>query len=169
MARDIASKFNLQYNQEIFVLPQAKVDESVMIVPGTDGQKMSKSYNNYINIFLPEKDLLKVVKTIVTDTTPLEEPKNPDTCNVFKLFSLLADATQISEMRANYAKGGYGYGHAKTALYELILAKFEKPRNRYNELMSNTDLLEKELQVGEAKARKIAQEKLKLVRSVLGF
>lgn len=169
MARDIASKFNLQYNQEIFVLPQAKVDESVMIVPGTDGQKMSKSYNNYINIFLPEKDLLKIVKTIVTDATPLEEPKNPDTCNVFKLYSLLADATQITEMRANYAKGGYGYGHAKTALYELILTKFEKPRNRYNELMNNTDLLEKELQIGEAKARKIAQEKLKQVRSVLGF
>ena len=169
MARDIASKFNLQYNQEIFVLPQAKVDESVMIVPGTDGQKMSKSYNNYINIFLPEKDLLKVIKTIVTDATPLEEPKNPDTCNVFKLYSLLADTNQITEMRENYTKGGYGYGHAKTALYELILAKFEKPRNRYSELMNNTDLLEKELQIGEAKARKIAQEKLKLVRSVLGF
>lgn len=169
MARDIASKFNLQYNQEIFVLPQAKVDENVMTVPGTDGQKMSKSYNNFINIFLPEKDLLKVVKTIITDATPLEEPKNPDTCNVFKLFSLLADVDQITEMRNNYIKGGYGYGHAKTALYELILAKFEKPRNRYNELMNNTDLLEKELQVGEAKARKIAQEKLKQVRSVLGF
>ena len=169
MARDIASKFNLQYNQEIFVLPQAKIDENVMTVPGTDGQKMSKSYNNFINIFLPEKDLLKVVKTIITDATPLEEPKNPDTCNVFKLYSLLADANQITEMRSNYTKGGYGYGHAKTALYELILTKFEKPRNRYNELMSNTDLLEKELQIGEAKARKMAQEKLKLVRSVLGF
>ncbi len=130
---------------------------------------MSKSYNNYINVFLPDKELLKVVKTIVTDTTPLEEPKNPDTCNVFKLYSLLADASQIADMRANYLKGGYGYGHAKIALYELILAKFEKPRNRYNELMSNTDLLEKELQIGEAKARKIAQEKLKHVRSVLGF
>jgi len=169
MARDIAQKFNTQYNQDIFVLPQAKVDESVMIVPGTDGQKMSKSYGNYINIFLPEKDLLKVVKTIVTDATPLEEPKNPDTCNVFKLYSLLADTMQIAEMRANYTKGGYGYGHAKAALYELILSKFEKPRSRYNELMSNTNLLEKELQIGEAKAKKIAQEKLKLVRSVLGF
>ena len=169
MARDIATKFNLQYNQEIFVLPQAKVDENVMTVPGTKKKKMSKSYNNFINIFLPEKDLLKVVKTIVTDATPLEEPKNPDSCNVFKLYSLLADTNQITEMRANYIKGGYGYGHAKTALYELILAKFEKPRNRYNELMSNTDLLEKELQIGEAKARKLAQEKLKLVRSVLGF
>jgi tryptophanyl-tRNA synthetase len=169
ITRDIAQKFNHQYNQEIFVLPQVKIDENVMIVPGTDGQKMSKSYNNYINIFLPEKELLKSVKTIVTDATPLEEPKNPDTCNVFKLYTLLASSEQIVEMRSNYLKGGYGYGHAKTALYELILTKFEKPRNRYNELMNNTDLLEKELQIGEEKARKIAQEKLKLVRSVLGF
>lgn len=169
ITRDIAQKFNHQYNQEIFVIPQAKVDESVMIVPGTDGQKMSKSYNNFINIFLPEKNLLKVVKTIVTDATPLEEPKNPDTCNVFKLYKLLASETQIAEMRNNYVKGGYGYGHAKTALYELILSKFEKPRARYNELMNNTNLLEKELEVGEAKARKIAQEKLKQVRAVLGF
>lgn len=169
ITRDIASKFNHQYNQNIFVIPQAKVDESVMIVPGTDGQKMSKSYNNYINIFLPEKELLKSVKLIVTDATPLEEPKNPDTCNVFKLYKLLANESQIEEMRNNYIKGGYGYGHAKTALYELILTKFEKPRTRYNELMNNTALLEKELQVGEAKAKKMAQEKLKLVRSVLGF
>jgi len=169
ITRDIASKFNAQYNQEIFVIPQAKVDENVMIVPGTDGQKMSKSYNNYINIFLPEKELLKVVKTIVTDATPLEEPKNPDTCNVFAIYRLLATEEQISEMRSNYVRGGYGYGHAKTALYELILSKFEKPRKRYTELMNNTDLLEKELQVGEAKARVIARDKLKLVRSVLGF
>ena len=169
ITRDIAQKFNHQYNQEIFVIPHAKVDESVMIVPGTDGQKMSKSYNNYINIFLPEKELLKSVKLIITDATPLEEPKNPDTCNVFKLYKLLANESQIEEMRNNYIKGGYGYGHAKTALYELILTKFEKPRTRYNELMNNTTLLEKELQVGEAKAKKMAQEKLKLVRSVLGF
>ena len=169
IARDIAHKFNSQYNQDIFVLPQVKIDEQVMIVPGTDGQKMSKSYGNFINIFLPEKELLKVIKTIVTDDTPLEEPKNPDTCNVFKLYSLLADSAQIADMRANYMKGNYGYGHSKVALYELILNKFEKPRNRYNELMSNTGLLEKELQIGEAKARKIAQEKLKQVRSVLGF
>ena len=130
---------------------------------------MSKSYNNYINIFLPEKELLKVVKTIVTDATPLEEPKDPDTCNVFAIYRLLATAEQIAEMRANYVRGGYGYGHAKMALYEMILSKFEKPRNRYNELMNNTDLIEKELQVGEAKARIIARDKLKLVRSVLGF
>lgn len=169
ITRDIAAKFNSQYNQDFFVIPQAKVDENVMIVPGTDGQKMSKSYNNFINIFLPEKELLKVVKTIITDATPLEEPKNPDTCNVFQIYRLLADSKQVIEMRTNYAKGGYGYGHAKTELYELILFKFEKARKRYTELMNNTDILEKELQIGEAKARKIAQEKLKQVRTILGF
>lgn len=169
ITRDIASAFNNRYQQEIFVLPEVKVDENVMIVPGTDGQKMSKSYNNFINIFLPEKELKKVVMSIQTDSTPLEEPKNPDTCNVFQIFKLLASPEQITEMRANYAKGGYGYGHAKTALFELILAKFSKARNRYTELMNNTALLEKQLEVGEAKARKMAQEKIKLVRSVLGF
>ncbi len=169
ITRDIASAFNNKYQKEIFVLPQVKIDENMMTIPGTDGQKMSKSYNNFINVFLPEKDLLKVIKTIVTDTTPLEDPKNPDTCNVFKLFRLLASQVQIEEMRTNYLRGGYGYGHAKTALYEVILSKFEKPRARYNEFMNNTSLLEKELQIGEEKARKIAQEKLKQVRSVLGF
>ncbi|MES2762971.1 MAG: tryptophan--tRNA ligase [Bacteroidota bacterium] len=169
ITRDIASKFNTQYNQQIFVLPQAKVDEQVMIVPGTDGQKMSKSYNNYINIFLPEKELLKVVKTIVTDAKLLEEPKDPDTCNVFKLYSLLANDIQICEMRTNYENGGYGYGHAKTALYELILTKFEEPRNRYNMYMSNPELLEKQLQIGEKRAKRIAKKKLKLVRNILGF
>lgn len=169
ITRDIANKINIHYNQELFVLPQVKIDESVMIIPGTDGQKMSKSYGNFINIFLPEKDLLKVVKTIITDATPLEEPKNPDTCNVFKLFSLIASPSQIAEMRTNYLAGNYGYGHAKTAFYELLLSHFEKPRKRYNELMSNTAILEKELEIGEARARKMAQEKLKQVRSVLGF
>lgn len=169
ITRDIASAFNNKYGQEVFVLPEVKVDETVMIVPGTDGQKMSKSYNNFINIFLPEKELKKVVMSIQTDSTPLEEPKNPDTCNVFKLFKLIASESQVSEMRINYEKGGYGYGHAKTAFYELLLSKYSNQRTRYNELMSNTSLLEKELEVGESKARKIAQDKLKLVRSVLGF
>lgn len=169
ITRDIASKFNTQYGQDVFVLPQAKVDEQVMIVPGTDGKKMSKSYNNFINIFLPEKELKKTIMSIETDSTPLEDPKNPDTCNVFKLYSLLASAEQIADMRAHYIKGGYGYGHAKTALFETILAKFETARNRYTQLMNNTPLLEKELQFGEAKARKIAQHKLQQVKSVLGF
>lgn len=169
ITRDIVSAFNNKYQQEIFVLPEAKVDETVMTVPGTDGQKMSKSYNNFINIFLPEKELKKVVMSIQTDSTPLEEPKNPDTCNVFQIYKLLASTDQITEMRGNYLKGGYGYGHAKTALFELILLKFSNARTRYTELMNNPSLLEKQLENGENKARKIAQDKLKLVRSVLGF
>ncbi len=169
IARDIASKFNAHYEQDVFILPQAKTDENVMIVPGIDGQKMSKSYNNFINIFLPEKELKKVVMSIVTDAKTLEESKNPDTSNVFNIYRLLASPDQSVEMRSNFIKGSYGYGHAKTELYELILSKFAKARNRYNELMSDTHIIEKELQIGENKARIIARDKLKLVRSVLGF
>jgi tryptophanyl-tRNA synthetase len=169
MARDIVAKINHEYDKEIFVLPEGKIDSNVMLVPGIDGQKMSKSYNNFINIFLPEKELLKVVKTIETDSTPLEEPKDYETCNVFNIFKLIASASQIEEMKSNYTNGGYGYGHAKTALYELLLVKFEKARKTYNALMANPELIEKQLIIGEAKARKIAQEKLEVVRGVLGF
>jgi tryptophanyl-tRNA synthetase len=169
IARDIATKINIKYKQELFVLPQGKTDENVMIVPGTDGEKMSKSRNNFINIFLPEKELLKIVKTIVTDATPMEEPKNPDTNNVFNIYKLVATPAQTAEMRADFLKGGYGYGHAKTALYEALLERFAKPRARYNELMNNPAILEKELKVGEDKARTMAREKLKQVRSILGF
>jgi tryptophanyl-tRNA synthetase len=140
-----------------------------MIVPGTDGQKMSKSYNNFINIFLPEKELKKVVMSIVTDATPLESPKDPDKCNVFALYRLLADANSIQEMRANYERGGYGYGHAKTALYELILEKFSKERQMYDHYMSNRSELDERLKVGAEKARSIAHATLKRVREQLGY
>ncbi|MBS1646200.1 MAG: tryptophan--tRNA ligase [Bacteroidetes bacterium] len=166
---DIAAAFNHQYGKEIFVLPKAKIDEQVMTIPGIDGQKMSKSYNNFINIFLPEKELKKVVMSIVSDSTPLEAPKNPDTDNTFALYKVIASKEQSETMRQNYLKGGYGYGHAKTALYELILDTYKEPRNEFDRLMKNTSLLEKELQTGEAKASKIADEKLKQVREVLGF
>lgn len=168
MTRDIASAFNNKI-EPLFVIPEAMVDERVMIVPGTDGQKMSKSYNNFINIFLPEKDLKKVVMGIITDSTPLEAPKNPDTCNAFKLYALLASAEQTETMRQNYLKGGYGYGHAKTALFELILDKYSAQRQLFNELMNHPTKLEEELSIGEAKARKIAQEKLAAVRKALGY
>lgn len=169
MTRDIATAFNNKIGKEIFVIPEAMIDERVMIVPGTDGQKMSKSYNNFINIFLPEKELKKVVMGIVTDSTPLEEPKNPETCNVFKLYQLLGSADQIESLRQNYIKGGFGYGHAKTALYELILEKFGEQRKLFTELMNHPTKLEEELSIGEAKARKIADEKLSVVRKELGF
>jgi tryptophanyl-tRNA synthetase len=168
MTRDIAEAFNRQYG-ETFVVPEAKIDELVMTVPGIDGQKMSKSYNNYIDVFLPEKELLKVCKKIVTDNTPLEEPKNPETCNVFKLYKLVASSSQIQEMRNNYLRGGYGYGHAKQALFEVLWEKFAEPRKIFDEYMNTTHLLESKLEEGEAKARKIAQTALKEVRAKLGF
>lgn len=166
---DIAKAFNHKTGAELLVIPEVLTDERVMIVPGTDGQKMSKSYNNFINIFLPEKELKKVVMGIVTDSTPLEAPKNPDTCNAFRLFELLATPAETEVMRKNYLNGGYGYGHAKTALYELILSKYNEERKAYTHLMSNTNLLEKELAIGEAKANKMANEKLIAIRKVLGY
>lgn len=166
---DIARAFNHKFGKELFIVPEALTDNRVMIVPGIDGQKMSKSYNNFINIFLPEKELKKIVMSIVTDSTPLEAPKNPDTCNAFKLYQLLANAEQTESMRQNYLKGGYGYGHAKTALFELILENFKTQRETYNHLMTNPNLLEKELAIGEMKAAKLANEKLKQIRDVLGY
>lgn len=169
IAADIAKAFNHQIGKELFVVPEGKIDERVMIVPGIDGQKMSKSRNNFINIFLPEKELKKVVMNIVTDSKGLEEPKDPDNDNVFKLYRLLASGEQTNAMRASYLKGGFGYGHAKTALFELILEKYKNERLKFNELMSNTDILESELAIGEAKATAIANKKLKLIRSELGY
>jgi len=168
MARDIASAFNNIYG-DTFILPKPLIDERVMIIPGTDGQKMSKSYNNYINIFLPEKELKKVVMSIVTDSTPLEQPKNPDTCNAFKLYRLLANENDTKQMRDNYLKGGFGYGHAKTALFELIMDKFKKERAEYDRYMSDKNELEKKLLQGAEKARKVAQPVLKRVREKLGY
>ena len=166
---DIARSFNHKVGKEVFVVPEALTDDRVMIVPGIDGQKMSKSYNNFINLFLPEKELKKVVMGIVTDSKCLEEPKNPETDNVFKLYKLLGSEKQTEELRQNYIKGGFGYGHAKTALLELILDTYKEQRITYDKLMANTSVLEKELAIGEAKASKMANEKLKQVRDVIGF
>lgn len=169
IARDIAQTFNTRMQQEIFVLPEALTDDRVMVVPGTDGQKMSKSYNNFINIFLPEKELKKVVMSIVTDSTPLEEPKDPDTCNVFKLYRLLGNENQVADLRGKYLGGNFGYGHAKTALLELILEKFAEPRRIFSELMNDPARLESELQRGERRASEMARSKLETVRKTLGF
>jgi tryptophanyl-tRNA synthetase len=168
MARDIATSFNNTYG-ETFVVPEVKIEEQVMTIPGTDGQKMSKSYGNIIDIFLPEKELLKQIKTIKSDSTLLEAPKNPDTDTTFAIYNLLADDEQKATMRANYLAGNYGYGHAKQALFELIIQKFSKEREAFNFYMSNLDELEKKLTQGEAKARVIANEVLNSVRVKLGF
>jgi len=168
ITRDIASSFNSHYG-ETFVVPEATVTENVMLIPGIDGQKMSKSYNNTINIFLPDKDLRKAVMKIVTDTKSVDEPKDPDTCTVFKIYKLLADETQIKEMRENYMRGGYGYGTAKEALFELIVKKFIKEREQYNHYMADKAELDKKLKIGADKARLIAKDTLKKVREKLGY
>ncbi len=168
IARDIATAFNNQYG-ETFIVPEAKIEETVMTIPGTDGQKMSKSYGNIIDIFLPEKELLKQIKTIVTDSTPLEEPKNPDTDNVYAIYSLLGTAEQKQALREKYLAGNYGYGHAKKELFELIIDKFSKQRETFNYYMSDTNALDKKLEEGEARARVIARKVLDRVREKLGF
>lgn len=168
ITRDIATAFNSKYGDTL-VLPDPVMREDVMIVPGTDGQKMSKSYGNDIVIFLPDKQLRKKVMSIVTDSTPLEEPKNPDTCNVFALYRLLGSKEQVEEMKQNYLNGNYGYGHAKQALYELILEKFQENRKAYNYWMENTQELESILKAGAEKAKKIALPVLKRVRNKMGL
>jgi tryptophanyl-tRNA synthetase len=168
MARDIATAFNNQYG-ETFVIPEAKIEEQVMTIPGTDGQKMSKSYGNIIDIFLPDKELRKQVLSVVTDSTPLEAPKNPDKDNVFAIYSLLASEEQKNTLRAKYLAGNYGYGHAKQELYELIIQKYAKEREAFSFYMSNPGELDKKLEQGEAKARVIAREVLGRVRKKLGF
>jgi tryptophanyl-tRNA synthetase len=141
----------------------------VKIIPGTDGQKMSKSYNNYIDIFLPEKELKKNVNSIITDSTPLEEPKDPDTCNVFKLYRLIASPEQTAQMRKNYLGGNYGYGNAKKEFMQLILDKYATERKAFDFYMSNPEEIERKLSAGEEKAKTTSTALLEKVRAKLGF
>jgi tryptophanyl-tRNA synthetase len=168
MTRDIAGSFNHAYGNTL-VLPEAQIDKRVMTILGTDGQKMSKSYNNFIDIFLPEKKLRKQIMGIVTDSTSLEEPKDWSTCNVFKLYELLGSESQISDLKAQYEDGNFGYGHAKQALFELILEHFSNERERFDYLMENTDEIEAELLKGAEKASVIAQSVLQRVRKKVGY
>lgn len=168
ITRDVASRFNHQMG-ETFVLPEAKIQEDSMLIPGTNGGKMSKSANNIINIFLDDKAIRKQVMSIETDSTPLEDPKNPDTCNAFAIYSLLADEAQIAQMRANYIGGNYGYGHAKQALFELIIEKFKTEREKYNYYINNLEEVDALLKKGAEKAAAVAEGVLARVREVLGF
>ncbi len=168
MTRDVASRFHAQVG-ETFVLPEGKIQENTMLVPGIDGEKMSKSRNNTINIFLADKKLRKQIMSIKTDSTPLEDPKDWNTCNCFAIYSLLANDDQIAEMKANYEKGGYGYGHAKQALFELIIDTFAEPRERYNYYMDNLEEIDKALAIGAEKARKVADGVLARVREKVGY
>lgn len=168
IARDIATAFNNQFG-ETFVIPEARIEESVMTIPGTDGQKMSKSYGNIIDIFLPEKELKKQVMSIVTDSTPLESPKDPDKDNVFAIYKLIADANQTLELRKKYLAGNFGYGHAKQELLGLLIDTFKKEREAFQYLMSHPDELNKKLEEGEARAREMAAVTMERVRRKLGF
>ncbi len=168
MTRDIAGAFNHKYPNS-FVIPETKVDKRMMIIPGTDGQKMSKSYNNDIDIFLSDKKLRKKIMGIKTDSTPMEEPKDTENCNVFQLYKLLGTDNQIANLKKKYEEGNFGYGDAKKELFELICEKYKKERENFNQLMDNTDIIEKELQKGAKKARVIASEVLQRVRTNIGY
>ncbi len=170
ITRDVASRFNHQMG-ETFVIPEGKVQEESMLVPGTDGHKMSKSRGNIINIFLDDKALRKQIMSIETDSTPLEEPKNPDSCKIFAIYKLVANETQIAEMKIKYANANkdFGYGHAKQLLFELLLSNFKTEREKYNYYMSNLDEVDSLLEQGAKKASVVANSVLQRVRIKLGF
>ena len=168
ITRDIASRFNHKYPNS-FVLPETKVDERVMIVPGTDGQKMSKSYNNFIDIFLPDKKLRKQIMGIKTDSTSMEDKKDAEVCNIYKIYKLLSTEEQATALFEKYAAGNYGYGHAKQELFELICETYSAEREKFNQLMENKAIIDEELEKGAVKARVIAKEVLARVRKNIGY
>jgi len=168
ITRDVASRFNNTYG-ETFVLPAAKVNKETQLIHGTNGEKMSKSKGNIIDIFLPVKALKKQIMGIQTDSTSIDEPKDYENCNVFKLYSLIADQNSITSLKENYINGGFGYGHAKTELFNYIISKFSKQRESFDHYMSNKDELDEVLKLGALKANKVAQEVLNRVREKLGY
>jgi tryptophanyl-tRNA synthetase len=168
MTRDVAVKFNLQLG-ETFVIPEEVIAEETKLIPGTDGHKMSKSRNNLIDIFLPEKKLRKQIMSIVSNSEALEDPKNPDNCNIYALYSILAEKDTVANMRKNYEQGGYGYGHAKQALYELILEKFKVEREKYTYLMEHKNEIDDVLSIGARKAKIVATGVLNRVRQKVGY
>jgi tryptophanyl-tRNA synthetase len=168
ITRDIAKSFNHHF-PNTFMIPDADIDEEVMVVPGTDGEKMSKSYNNIIDIFLSDKELRKQIMSIQTDSLSLESKKDAEICNVFKLYKLLSSKKESLTLKSKYAVGNFGYGSAKQELYDLIINKFSKEREKFNFLMDNKDIIDKELSLGAEKARKIANNVLSRVRSNIGY
>jgi len=168
IARDIALKANNEWG-EIFVLPQAKVSEEVAIVPGTDGEKMSKSYNNTIHIFADEKNLKKQISSIITDSTPLEDPKDYETCNIFKIAKLFLKQEELENLKARYQKGGEGYGHFKLYLNEIINDYFKEARQKYNAYLEKPEELKEILEFGAKKARKIAHAKMQKIYEKIGL
>ena len=168
ITRNVASRFHNVFG-DTFILPQEHLQEETKLIPGTDGEKMSKSKNNIIDIFASEKELIKQIQSIQTDSTELEKPKNWKTCNLFKIYKLLADEDQIKIMKENYEKGGYGYGHGKKELSELILSKYKTEREKFTYYIANPDEVEKILSKGAVKAKITADDVLQRVRKKLGY
>lgn len=168
MTRDVASRVNAKVG-DVFVVPEAKIQKENMLIPGTDGQKMSKSKGNVIDIFQTDKALRKQIMSIKTDSTALEAPKEWSTCNSFAIYKLLASDPEIAQMKQNYKAGGYGYGHAKQALFELICDKFSEQRNRYNYYMTNLEEIDQALELGARKAVLTANTVLDRVRKKIGY
>jgi tryptophanyl-tRNA synthetase len=168
MTRNVATRFHAQMG-ETFVIPEADLQKEAMYVPGTDGSKMSKSQNNIINIFQPDKALRKQIMGIKTDSTPLEEPKEWKTCNLFAIYRLIANTSQIEDMKDKYEKGGFGYGHAKQALFELVVDTFSSERARYIHYMDNLNEIDEALKIGAEKARIVADKVLLRVRAKAGY
>lgn len=169
MTRDVAQKVNNSLGKEVLVIPEAKIEEQTKLVPGTDGEKMSKSRDNTINIFLSDKKLRKQIMGIETDSIAMEDPKNPEECNVFALYKLLGSKDEIDELADKYRAGNFGYGHAKQELYELILEKFKNQREKFNYFMENKDELDDILGEGAKRAREVAYKTLYRVRRELGY
>ena len=168
MTRDVASRFNNKMG-ETFVLPEEKIQEEMMLIPGTDGEKMSKSRDNFINIFLPDKQLRKQVMSIITDSKELDDVKDPESCNVFNIYRLVANEEEIEQMRKNYLAGGFGYGHAKQALFDCLITKYATQREKYTYLMNNKQEIDTALTQGAARARIVAAAVLKRVREKVGY
>lgn len=169
ITRDVASKINNHFKEELLILPTAKIQEETQIIPGTDGEKMSKSKGNIINIFLPEKQLRKQVMKIETDSIPLEEPKDPENCTVFKLYKAIAEASEAQDLAQKYRGGNFGYGHAKQALFELIMDKFQKERAAFINMMDNKSTIDEVLNQGAEKARETASKTLDRIRKKVGY
>ena len=167
ITRDVALTFNKNYG-DVLTIPEAVIRKEVMTIPGIDGRKMSKSYNNVIPIFAPPDQVLKPVKRIVTDSKRPEEPKDPDECNIFAIYQHFADADAVAAKRRLYLEGGLAYGAMKQELFELLESAFADKRDRYNTLMNNTAELDRILEKGAEKARAIAAPIMAKVRKAVG-
>ena len=169
ITRDLAIRFNQMYKKDVFTIPEPIISESVAVVPGTDGQKMSKSYNNTIELFGDEKAIRKKIMSIQTDSTPMESPKDPDKCNIFALYKLFSTPEQIEALAAKYRAGNFGYGHAKQALFEAYMDFFAPMRKRREELLKDPGYIDEVLRQGAERANAVAARTMEKVRKTVGL